>query len=204
MKYIKLLWHYYKDGYFGGCSYKRPIVENITLGNPGTIRIHSDQGDTLYVYHDALSNVPEYIKNTFDSLNYTSGAMVYNALENDYDFDYPNETEVIIIPQTNYRLNGSNEIYYDIYWPYDLEKDPISLLNRGRLYDSKQSPTYPLYTGTDDCVTISASGKVLSASDIYGFSNEVYSLTSNDLKSALTYNFCPNCGADMRGKIEWK
>lgn len=189
MKYIKLLGHYYKDGYFGGCSNnKRPIVESITLGNPGTIRIHSDQGDTLYVYHDALSNVPEYIKNTFDNLNYTSGAMVYNALENDYDFDYPNETEVIIIPQTNYRLNGPNEIHYDIYWPYDLEKDPISLLNRGRLYDSKQIPTYPLYTATDDGINLTTSGKVLSASDVYGLSAcDVYGLTGNVGIDALTY-----------------
>ena len=174
MKYIKLLGHYYKDGYFGNCSNdKRPIVEDITLGNPGTIRIHSDQGDTLYVYHDNLSNTPEYIKNTFDNLNYTSGAMVYNALENDYDFDYPNGAEVIIIPQTNYRLNGPNEVHYDIYWPYDLEKDPISLLNRGRLYDSKQIPTYPLYTVTDD-------GRV--ATD-----NGIVRLTANDFIDASRY-----------------
>ena len=185
MKYIKLLGHYYKDGYFGNCSNdKRPIVEDITLGNPGTIRIHSDQGDTLYVYHDNLSNTPEYIKNTFDNLNYTSGAVIYNALD-EYDLDYPDEAEVIIIPQTNYRLNGPNEIHYDIYWPYDLEKDPISLLNRGRLYDSKQIPTYPLYTATNDGINLT-SGKVLSASDVYGVS-AVYGITGNVGIDALTY-----------------
>lgn len=170
MKYIKLLGHYYKDGYFGNCSNdKRPIVEYISLGHPGTIRIHSDQGDTLYVYHDALFNVPEYIKNTFNEINYTSGAVIYDALDNDYHFDYPDGAEVIIIPHTNYRLNGPNEIHYDIYWPYDLERDPIPLTKRGRVYDSKDVPTYPLYTATNDGgINLTTSGKVLSASDVYG------------------------------------
>ena len=204
MKYIKLLGHYYKDGYFGNCSNdKRPIVEDITLGNPGTIRIHSDQGDTLYVYHEALSNVPEYIKNTFNEINYTSGAVVYDALENDYHFDYPDEAEVIIIPHTNYRLNGPNEIHYDIYWPYDFERDPIPLTKRGRVYDSKDVPTHPLYTATNDGVNLTTSGKVLSASDVYGLSNEVY-VTSDDLKSALTYArpyTVNDCTADISFQI---
>jgi hypothetical protein len=181
MKYIKLLGHYYKDGYFGNCSNdKRPIIEDITLGNPGTIRIHSDQGDTLYVYHDALSNTPEYIKKIFNNVIYTNGAVVYNALENDDDFFYPDEAEVIIIPKTNYKLNGPNEIHYDIYWPYDKDADPIPIQERGRIYDSRDIPTYPLYTATNDGVTLSTSGKVLSAKDVYG-------LTSNDWIDALTY-----------------
>lgn len=179
MKYIKLLGHYYKDGYFGNCSNdKRPIVEDITLGNPGTIRIHSDQGDTLYVYHEALSNVPEYIKKVFENGTYTNGAVIYNALDNDYAFNYPDEAEVIIIPHTNYKLNGPNEIHYDIYWPYDWDADPISV--RGRLYDSREIPTYPLYTATNDVVNLTTSGKVISANDVYG-------LTSNDWIDALTY-----------------
>ena len=175
MKYIKLLGHYYKDGYFGNCSNnKRPIVEDITLGNPGTIRIHSDQGDTLYVYHDTLSNTPEYIKKIFENGAYTNGAVVYNALENDDDFFYPDEAEVIIIPQTNYRLNGPNEIHYDIYWPYDLDKDPISM-DRSGLYDSREIPTYPLYTATNDGINLTTGGKVLSASDVYELSaSDVY------------------------------
>lgn len=186
MKYIKLLGHYYKDGYFGNCSDdKRPIVEDITLGNPGTIRIHSDQGDTLYVYHDSLSNTPEYIKKIFEDGSYTNGAVIYNALDN-LDLDYPDEAEVIIIPHSNYFLT-SRETHYDIYWPYDLDEDPISVYDRGRLYNSKDIPTYPLYTATNDGINLTTSGKVLSASDIYGFSNEVYGLTSNDLASALTY-----------------
>ena len=176
MKYIKLLGHYYKDGYFGNCSNdKRPIVEYITLGNPGTIRIHSDQGDTLYVYHDALSNTPEYIKKVFENGTYTNGAVIYNALDNDDDFFYPDEAEVIIIPHTNYKLNGPNEIHYDIYWPYDWDKDLISV--RGRLYDSREIPTYPLYTADE---VISASSKSLTANDVYG-------LTSDNWIDALTY-----------------
>jgi hypothetical protein len=182
MKYIKLLGHYYKDGYFGKCSNdKRPIVEDITLGNPGTIRIHSDQGDTLYVYHDALSNTPEYIKNTFNNVTYTSGAAVYNALENDDDFFYPDEAEVIIIPQTNYKLNGPNEIHYDIYWPYDLDTDLIPIQERGIVYDSRDIPTYPLYTATNDGINLTTSGKVLSADDVYGL------CASNNWIDALTY-----------------
>jgi hypothetical protein len=188
MKYIKLLGHYYKDGYFGNCSNnKRPIVEDITLGNPGTIRIHSHQGDTLYVYHDTLSNTPEYIKKIFENGAYTNGAVVYNALENDDDFFYPDEAEVIIIPHTNYNLTGPNEIHYDIYWPYDIDSDLISKYNIGRIYDSREIPTYPLYTATNDGVNLTTSGKVLSARDIYGVSNEVYSLTANDAIDALTY-----------------
>ena len=180
MKYIKLLGHYYKKGYFGNCSNdKRPIVEDITLGNPGTMRIHSDQGDTLYVYHDTLSNTPEYIKKVFENGTYTNGAVIYNALDNDYAFDYPDEAEVIVIPQTNYKISGPNEIHYDIYWPYDLDEEPISM-DRSRLYDSREIPTYPLYTATNDGVNLSVGGKVLSASEVYG-------LTSNDLISALTY-----------------
>ena len=151
MKYIKLLGHYYKDGHFGNCNNNtRPIVENITLGNPGTIRIHSDQGDTLYVYHEALSNVPDYIKKVFENGIYTNGAVIYKALDNDYDFDYPDEAEVIIIPHTNYKLNGPNEIHYDIYWPYDVDSDLVSRYNIGRIYDSREIPTYPLYTATND------------------------------------------------------
>ena len=196
MKYIKLLGHYYKDGYFGKCSNdKRPIVEDITLGNPGTIRIHSDQGDTLYVYHDTLSNTPEYIKKIFENGNYTNGAVVYSALD-DYDLDYPDEAEVIIIPHTNYNISGPNEIHYDIYWPYDLDEDPLPA--RGRIYDSREISIYPLYTATNDGINLTTSGKVLSASDIYGskglsandvygFSNEVYNLTSNDCIADLTY-----------------
>ena len=181
MKYIKLLGHYYKDGYFGKCSNdKRPIVEDITLGNPGTIRIHSDQGDTLYVYHEALSNVPEYIKKVFENGTYTNGAVIYNALDNDYAFDYPDEAEVIIIPHTNYKLNGPNEIHYDIYWPYDAESDLVSRYNIGRIYFSENIPTYPLYTATNDVVNLTTSGNVLSASDVYG-------LTSNHYIDALTY-----------------
>ena len=189
MKYIKLLGHYYKDGYFGNCSNnKRPIVEDITLGHPGTIKITSDQGDTLYVYHDTLSNTPEYIKKVFENGTYTNGAVIYNALENDDDFPYPDEAEVIIIPQTNYRLNGPNEIHYDIYWPYDLDEDPISIWDRGRLYDSKDIPTYPLYTATNDGINLTTSGKVLSASDVYGLSAcDVYGLTGNVGIDALTY-----------------
>ena len=188
MKYIKLLGHYYKDGYFGNCSNnKRPIVEDITLGNPGTIRIHSDQGDTLYVYHDTLSNTPEYIKKIFENGAYTNGAVVYNALENDDDFFYPDEAEVIIIPQTNYRLNGPNEIHYDIYWPYDLDKDPISM-DRSGLYDSREIPTYPLYTATNDGINLTTSGKVLSANDVYELSVcDAYGLTGNVGIDALTY-----------------
>ena len=196
MKYIKLLGHYYKDGYFGKCSNdKRPIVEGITLGNPGTIRIHSDQGDTLYVYHEALSNVPDYIKKVFENGTYTNGAVIYNALDNDDDFYYPDEAEVIIIPHTNYNLSGPNEIHYDIYWPYDLDEDPLPA--RGRIYDSREISIYPLYTATNDGVNLTTSGKVLSASDIYGskglsasdvygLSNEVY-VTSNDWIDAFTY-----------------
>ena len=179
MKYIKLLGHYYKDGYFGNCSNdKRPIVEDITLGNPGTIRIHSDQGDTLYVYHEALSNVPEYIKKVFENGTYTNGAVIYNALENDDDFLYPDEAELIIIPQTNYKLNGPNEIHYDIYWPYDWDKDLISV--RGRTYDSREIPTYPLYTATNDGVNLSVTGKVISACD-------AYKLTTCDCISSPVY-----------------
>jgi len=183
MKYIKLLGHYYRDGYFGKCSNdKRPIVEDVSLGHPGTIKITSDQGDTLYVYHNGLSNAPEYIKKTFENGTYTNGAVIYNALENDDDFYYPDEAELIIIPQTNYKLNGPNEIHYDIYWPYDLDEDPISIYDRGRIYDSKEIPTYPLYTATNDGVNLTTSGKVLSASDVYGMTtlsaSDVYGLTS--------------------------
>jgi hypothetical protein len=188
MKYIKLLGHYYKDGYFGNCSDdKRPIVESITLGNPGTIRIHSDQGDILYVYHDTLYNIPEYIRKIFENKTYTDGAVIYNLLENDDDYYYPDEAEVIIIPHTNYNLIGPNEIHYDIYWPYDIDSDLISKYNIGRIYDSREIPTYPLYTATNDGVNLTTSGKVLSARDIYGVSNEVYSLTANDAIDALTY-----------------
>ena len=147
MKYIKLLGHYYKDGYFGNCNNNtRPIVEDITLGNPGTVRIHSDQGDTLYVCHDSLANIPEHIKKILEDESYTNGAVIYKALEDDDNFDYPDEAEVIIIPHTNYKLSGPNEIHYDIYWPYN--KDLLSA--RGRIYDSRQIPTYPLYTATND------------------------------------------------------
>ena len=205
MKYIKLLGHYYKDGYFGNCSNdKRPIVEDITLGNPGTIRIHSDQGDTLYVYHDTLSNTPEYIKKVFENGTYTNGAVIYNALDNNYDFDYPDEAEVIIIPHTNYKLNGPNEIHYDIYWPYDWDKDLISV--RGRLYDSKEIPTYPLYTATNDGITTLTSGKVLSANDVYGnvlSANDVYGLTSNDWIDALRYTrpYTATGGSDVSFQV---
>ena len=186
MKYIKLLGHYYKDGYFGNCSDdKRPIVEDITLGNPGTIRIHSDQGDTLYVYHDNLANTPEYIKKIFEDTNYTNGAVIYNALD-EHDLDYPDEAEVIIIPHSNYCLT-SRETHYDIYWPYEWHKDHVSIFDIGKIYDSKEIPTYPLYTATNDGINLTTSGNVLTAKDIYGFSNEVYNLTSNDVISALTY-----------------
>lgn len=75
MKYIKLLGHYYRDGYFGKCSNeKRPIVEDISLGHPGTIKITSDQCDTLYVYHKGLSNTPDYIKTVFENGTYTDGS----------------------------------------------------------------------------------------------------------------------------------
>jgi len=175
MKYIKLLGHYYKDGYFGKCSNnKRPIVEDVSLGHPGTIKITSDQGDTLYVYHNGLSNAPEYIKKTFENGTYTNGAVIYNALENDDDFYYPDEAELIIIPQTNYKLNGPNEIHYDIYWPYDWDEDPISIYDRGRIYDSKDIPTYPLYTATNDGVNISVVGKTRFASDVYGLTSPLY------------------------------
>ena len=184
MKYIKLLGHYYKDGYFGKCSNdKRPVIKDITLGNPGTIRITSDQGDNLYVYHNNLANIPEYIKNVFKNVTYTSGAVVYNALDS-YDLDYPDKAEIIIIPQTNYKLTEPNEIHYDIYWPYDLEKDPIPLCNRGRVYDSIEIPTYPLYTATNDVENLLVNSKTLSVNDVCSSS------TLNDYMDALTY-ICP-------------
>lgn len=208
MKYIKLLGHYYKDGYFGGCSNdKRPIVEDITLGNPGTIRIHSDQGDTLYVCHDNLANIPEYIRKIFENKTYTDGAVIYNALDNGGSYDYPDQAEVIIIPQTNYKLNGPNEIHYDIYWPYEWDEDDISVYNIGKIYDSREIPTYPLYTATNDGANISVIGKTLSARDIYGVSNEVYNLTSNDVLSALTYArpySVNDCAADISFQINDK
>ena len=139
MKYVKLLGHYYMDGYFGNCSDdKRPIVEDITLGKPGTIRIHSDQDDTLYVYHDALANAPEYIKKIFEDPSYTNGAVIYKALD-DLDLECPDESEIIIIPQTNWKLNGP-EIYYDIYWPYDSDKGYV--FKHGKIYDSKEIPIF--------------------------------------------------------------
>lgn len=166
MKYIKLLGHYYKDGYFGNCSNNtRPIVESITLGNPGTIRIHSDQGDTLYVCHDNLANIPEYIRKIFENKTYTDGAVIYNALDNGGSYDYPDEAEVVIIPQTSYNLSGLNGIHYDIYWPYEWDKDDISVYNIGKIYDSREIPIYPLYTATNDGANISVVGKTLSAND---------------------------------------
>ena len=169
MAYIKLLGHYYKNGYFGACSNDtRPIVENISLGHPGTIKITSDQGDTLYAYHEALSNVPEHIKKIFESGTYTDGAVIYNALDN-CNLNYPDPAEVIIIPQTVYSLNGPNEIHYDIYWPYDMFEDPITIWDKGRVYDSRQIPTYSLYTTNNDVANITAIGKI-SAYDIYGLS----------------------------------
>lgn len=180
MKYIKLLGHYYKDGYFGKCSNdKRPIVEDISLGHPGTIKITSDQGDTLYVCHDNLANIPEYIRKIFENKTYTDGAVIYNALDNGCSYDYPDEAEVIIIPKTNYKLDGP-EIHYDIYWPYEWDEDDISVYNIGKIYDSREIPTYPLYTATNDGVNLTTSGKVLSASDVCG-------LTSDHWLSALTY-----------------
>ena len=197
MKYIKLLGHYYKDGYFGNCSNdKRPIVEDITLGNPGTIRIRSDQGDTLYVCHDTLANAPEYIKKIFEDPSYTDGAVIYNALD-DLDLDYLDEEEVIIIPQTNYRLNGPNEIHYDIYWPYEWHNNNISIYDIGKIYDSKEIPTYPLNTATNDGATLSTSGKVLYASNVCG-------LTSNHWTDALTYArpyTVNDCTADVSFQI---
>lgn len=175
MKYIKLLGHYYKDGYFGNCSNdKRPIVEGITLGNPGTIRIHSDQGDTLYVCHDNLANIPEYIRKIFENKTYTDGAVIYNALDNGCSYDYPDEAEVIIIPYTNYNLSGPNEIHYDIYWPYEWDEDDISVYNVGKIYDSREIPTYPLYTATNDGIG-------------YIHSDKVYNLTYSDFTEAAKY-----------------
>lgn len=189
MKYLKLLGHYYKDGYFGKCSNDaRPIVEYISLGHPGTIKITSDQGDILYVYHEALANVPEYIKKIFENGTYTDGAVIYNELDS-FGLDYPDLAEIIIIPHTNYSLNGPNEIHYDIYWPYDLDEDPISVWDRSRVYDSKDIPTYPLYTATNDGVNISTSGKVLSACDVYCSkvlsASDVYGLTSPICATAI-------------------
>ena len=191
MAYIKLLGHYYKNGYFGACSNEtRPIVEDITLGHPGTIKITSDQGDTLYVYHEALSNVPEYIsKRFFENGTYTDGAVVYNALDN-CDLIYPDPAEVIIIPQTNCNLNGQNEIHYDIYWPYDMYEDPISIWDKGRVYDSRNIPTYPLYTTNNDVASISAVGKSISASDVYG-------LSTCDLVSRPIYTTTAVAGPDI-------
>ena len=188
MKYIKLLGHYYKDGYFGNCSNdKRPIVEEITLGNPGTIRIHSDQGDTLYVCHDNLANIPEHIKKIFENESYTDGAVIYDALNNDCSYDYPDEAEVIIIPHTNYNLSGPKEIHYDIYWPYDTHSDLVSRYNIGRIYDSREIPTYPLYTATDDGVTISTNNKVLKANDWIDALTYISPYTANDWSSDISF-----------------
>lgn len=81
MLYLKLLGHYYKDGLFSDS--RTPIVKEVTLGNKGTLRLHSDKEDTLYVVHEDLANIPNYIKDEFRCCNYTSGALIYEALSKD-------------------------------------------------------------------------------------------------------------------------
>lgn len=193
MLYLKLLGRYYKDGLFSDSE--TPTVGQITLGNKGTIRLHSDKEDTLYVVHEDLSNVPKHIKDEFKNRRYTSGALIYEALSKG-TIEFPRAEKIIVVPRSE--ACGLNQ-YYLIYWP--IEVDELEELRKmdgklGDWYRDFEIPTilpdnWPqTQTLTIEGQTLSAKdvygSKVLSAKDVYGFSNKVYNLTSISNPDAMS------------------
>lgn len=117
MLYLKLLGHYYKDGLFSDSE--TPTVKEATLGNKGTIRLHSDKEDTLYIVHEDLANVPSYVKDEFKNKKYTSGALIYEALSQDI-IEFPWAAKIIVEPTS--QLCGLLYSYYTIYWPVTVDE----------------------------------------------------------------------------------
>lgn len=116
MLYLKLLGHYYIDGLFDDSE--TPIVTDITLGHKGTIRLHSNKQDSLYVMHEDLSNVPKYIKDEFKNCKYTSGALIYEALSKGV-VKLPRAAKMVVVPRGEV---CSLSPYYLIYWPIEVDE----------------------------------------------------------------------------------
>lgn len=212
MLYLKLLGHYYKDGLFSDSE--TPIVKEATLGNKGTIRLHSDKEDTLYVVHEDLANVPSYVKDEFKNCMYTSGALIYEALSKDI-IEFPWWTKITVVP--NYEKHN-----YIIYWP--IEKDDYDKLvdmdgKLGTLYRylevqelvkascAKQlaikrdymndlcpvddRPTDIMYQAPNGAVNLSVKGTTISASDVACDCRDVLEynrpFTVDDLSTNISY-----------------
>ena len=163
MLYLKLLGRYYKDGLFSDSE--TPIVEEITLGNTGTIRLHSNKQDTLYIMHEDLSNVPKYIKDEFKNCKYTSGALIYEALSKG-TIEFPRAEKITIVPRSE--ACGLNQ-YYLIYWP--IEVDELEELKKmdgklGTWYRDFEIPT-TLPTNYLQEQTLSVKDEICSGKDVY-------------------------------------
>lgn len=161
MLYLKLLGHYYKDGLFSDSE--TPIVKEATLGNKGTIRLHSDKEDTLYVVHEDLANVPKHVKEEFKNSNYTSGALIYEALSQDI-IEFPWAAKIIVEPTSE--LCGLLYSYYTIYWPITI--DEYAELKK---MDGKLGTWYIDFEirkpiRTNDVVNISVKGNTISATNV--------------------------------------
>lgn len=179
MLYLKLLGHYYKDGLFSDSE--TPIVKEATLGNKGTIRLHSDKEDTLYVVHEDLANVPNYVKEEFKNSKYTSGALIYEALSQDI-IKFPWAEKIIVEPTS--QLCGLLYLYYTIYWPITVDEYAELKKMDGKLGTWYRDFEIPKSITTNVVANLSVIGKTLSASDVYGSqvlcAQDVYGLTASD------------------------
>ena len=179
MLYLKLLGHYYKDGLFSNSE--TPIVQDFTLGNKGTIRIHSDKEDTLYVVHEDLSNVPSHIKDEFKNRMYTSGALIYEALLKGI-IEFPRTAKIVVRPTSE--LCGPYLLHYTIYWPIEIDKLEELKKMDGKLGSWYRDVEIWDYIATNDVANLSVKGKTLSASDVYGTAvlsaSDVYGLSACD------------------------
>jgi hypothetical protein len=201
MLYLKLLGRYYKDGLFSDSE--TPIVEEITLGNTGTIRLHSNKQDTLYVMHEDLSNVPKYIKDVFKNCRYTSGALIYEALSKG-TIEFPRAEKITVVPRSE--ACGLNQ-YYLIYWP--IEVDELEELRKmdgklGEWYRDFEIPTI-IPDNWPQEQALSVQGKILTASDVY----ESKVLSASDVYGLSACDFISNpdamslCGSIDFGTSGW-
>lgn len=184
MLYLKLLGHYYKDGLFSDSE--TPIVKEATLGNKGTIRLHSDKEDTLYVVHEDLANVPKHIKEEFKNKKYTSGALIYEALSQDI-IEFPWAAKIIVEPTSE--LCGLLYSYYTIYWPITVDEYAELKKMDGKLGTWYRDFEIPKPITINDGANISVKGKTLTAKDVYCMpslsASDVYGLSACDFNPGV-------------------